>query len=185
MEYHTSVPSQSRRTLTRWTSQRLLLSEPNPWNFVLDLINSLPEEHVTCSFNLRPVTYSEVMKMLTTGRSDCSTGAGQNPAKYFKLSADIIASPLTHILNSFITISSFLEALKVARVSPIPKVESPVESDHYRPIAILLAISKVYENSFWVSSLNISIRNGCSRILPLDTVRVIWPLALFYVVGTT
>ena len=145
MEYHTSVPSQSRRTLTRWTSQRLLRSEPNPWDFFLDLINSLPEEHLTCSFNLRPVTYSELMKMLTTVRCDCSNGADQNPAKYFKLSADIIASPLTHILKSFITISSLPEALKVARVSPIPKVESPVESDHYRPIAILPAISKVYE----------------------------------------
>jgi len=127
------------------TSQRLLGSEANSLDFFLDLINSLPEERLTCPFNLRPVTYSEVMKLLTTMRSDCSTGADQIPAKYLKLSADTIASPLTHILNSFISINSFPEAWKVARVSPIPKVESPVECDHYRPIAILPAISKVYE----------------------------------------
>lgn len=58
-------------------SQRLLGSEANPSDFFLDLINSPPEENRTCSFNLRPVTYSEVMKMLTTMRSDCSTGADQ------------------------------------------------------------------------------------------------------------
>ena len=97
------------------------------------------------SFNLCSVTYSEVTKMLTTMRSDCSTGADEIPAKYLKLSANIIASPLTHIINSFIIISSFPEAWKVARVSPIPKVDSLTESDHYRPIAILPAISKVYE----------------------------------------
>ena len=58
-------------------SQRLLGSEANPSDSFLDLINSHPEENRTCSFNLRPVTYSEVMKMLTTMRSDCSTGADQ------------------------------------------------------------------------------------------------------------
>ena len=88
--------------------------------------------------------------MLTTMKSDCSTGADQIPAKYLKLSADFIASPPTHILNSFISISSFLDAWRVARVSPISKVESPVECDHYRPIAILPAISKVHE----INSLN-------------------------------
>ena len=67
--------------------------------------------------------------MLTPMRSDCSTGDDLFPAKCLKLSTDII---------------SFPEAWKVARVSPIPKVESPVESDHYRPIAILPGI-KVYE----------------------------------------
>ena len=69
------------------------------------------------------------MKMLTPMRSDCSTGDDLFPAKCLKLSTNII---------------SFPEAWKVARVSPIPKVESPAESDHYRPIAILPAI-KVYE----------------------------------------
>lgn len=56
-------------------------------------------------------------------KSDCSTAADQIPVKYLKLGADIIASPLTHILNSFISISSFPEAWRVARVLPIPKVE--------------------------------------------------------------
>ena len=83
------------------------------------------------------------MKTLTTMRSDCSTGADQIPGKHLKLSVDIIASPLTHTLNSFITISSFPEAWKVACVSP--KVDSPIESDYYWPIGILPAISKVYE----------------------------------------
>ena len=78
-------------------------------------------------------------------RTDCSTGCDQIPSKYLKLSADIISSPLTHILNCFINTKTFPAAWKTARVSPIPKVDFPTESDHYRPIAILPVLSKVYE----------------------------------------
>ena len=100
--------------------------------------------------------------MLTPMRSDCSTGDDLFPAKCLKLSTDII---------------SFPEAWKVARVLPIPKVESPAESDHYRPIAILPAI-KVYEKRVISHFLEYSTK------LHLDTVRVIRPLTFFYVLET-
>ena len=76
--------------------------------------------------------------MLTTMKSDCSIAADQIPVKYLKLNANIIASPLTHILNSFISISSFSEAWRVARVLPIPKVELNV---------IITDLSLFYEQS--------------------------------------
>ncbi|XP_015748562.1 PREDICTED: RNA-directed DNA polymerase from mobile element jockey-like [Acropora digitifera] len=78
-------------------------------------------------------------------RTDCSTGCDQIPSKYLKLSADVISSPLTHILDCFINTNTFPANWKTARVSPIPKVDFPTESDHYRPIAILPVLSKVYE----------------------------------------
>ena len=78
-------------------------------------------------------------------RIDCSTGCDQIQSKYLKISADIISSPLTHILNCFINTNTFPAAWKTARVSPIPKVDFPTESDHYRPIAILPVLSKVYD----------------------------------------
>ncbi|CAB3981517.1 Hypothetical predicted protein, partial [Paramuricea clavata] len=51
----------------------------------------------------------------------------------------------TYIINGFIANHSFPDVWKTARVSPIPKVASPTEIDHYRPIAILPALSKVHE----------------------------------------
>ena len=126
------------------TSQRLLGSVPTSPDALRDLVNSLPV-CMSNPFDIRPVAYSEVLNQLKTMRSDCSTGTDQIPVKYLKLAADYIASPLTNIINGFIAKNSFPVVWKIARVSPLPKVVSPTELDHYRPIAILPALSKVYE----------------------------------------
>ena len=60
-----------------------------------------------------------------------------------KLAVAYIAPPLTYIINGFIAKHSFPDAWRTARVSPIPKVASPVEFVQYRPIAILLVLSKI------------------------------------------
>lgn len=112
------------------TCQRLLNSEANSESSLLEYINSLPN-NTPSSFVLGPVTYSEVFKLLTTMRTDCSTGCDQIPSKYLKLSADIISSPLTHILNCFINTNTFPTVWKTAHVAPIPKVHFPTEFDHY------------------------------------------------------
>ena len=102
----------------------------------------VPQAHSTID---RPVAYCELLKQLKTLRSDCSTGADHIPAKYLKMSANHIASPLTQIINSFISNSTFPAAWKMVRVSLVPKVDSPINADQYRPIAVLPALSKVYE----------------------------------------
>ena len=61
------------------------------------------------------------------------------------MAADYITSWLQQIINIFISKNTFPAAWKMARVSPIPKVDSQINADQYRLIAILLALSKVYE----------------------------------------
>ena len=65
--------------------------------------------------------------------------------KFIKPVTDIIAGPLTHIINAFIEISSFPEAWKIARITPIPKNESIASEADMRPISILPVLSKVFE----------------------------------------
>ena len=127
------------------TSQRLLQTRASSLYSILQFIDSLPDSRHADELELCPVSYSEVLKSLASMRLDCSTGADQIPAKYLKLSAEYISSPLTHIINCFISSHSFPKAWKNARASPIPKVDSPVEADDYCPIAILPFLSKVYE----------------------------------------
>lgn len=61
-------------------------------------------------------------------RSDCSTGADEIPAKYLKMATDYIASPPTQIINSFISNNVFPAAWKMTRVTPIPEVDSPINT---------------------------------------------------------
>ena len=88
------------------TSQRLLGTSPSSPDDLRNLINTFLV-HTNHSFTLRPATFQEVLSEIKGLRSDCSTGPDQIPVKYIKLAADWIASPLTHIINHYITITRF------------------------------------------------------------------------------
>ena len=59
--------------------------------------------------------------------------------------ADHLAGPHTRIINRCITKAYFPKLWKIARVSPIPKVDNPTTNDELRPISILPVLSKVFE----------------------------------------
>ena len=107
------------------------------------LIDSFSD--VDDAFPLRQITHIEVLNVLKYLRSDCSTGPDQLPARFVKLVADHLAGPLSTIINNCITKSYFPRAWKIARISPILKVDTPVREDHLRPVSILPVLSNGYE----------------------------------------
>ena len=90
------------------------------------------------------VTPNQLVKEMRNLRSDCSTGVDQIPVRFIKLVATDLASPLTHIINACIDSSMVPSLWKIARISPIPKVDRPV-MENYRPVSILPTLSKVFE----------------------------------------
>ena len=97
------------------------------------------------NFELSCVTYEEVLKEIRSLTYDYSTGLDNISTSILKLVSDIIASPLTHIINTSIQLGNFSYQWKTAKVTPIPKVVNPEANSDYRPISILPAISKVFE----------------------------------------
>ena len=91
------------------------------------------------------VTPCEVAREINRIRNDTSTGRDQIPIKFIKPVTDIIAGPLTNIINTFIEISSFPEVWKIARITRIPKKESIATESDMRPMSILPVLSKVFE----------------------------------------
>ena len=65
--------------------------------------------------------------------------------KFVKLAKEHISGPLTHIINCFIATSSFPSLWKIARISPIPKVDESLSDADYRPVSILPTLSTVFE----------------------------------------
>ena len=88
------------------TNERTLGTTPDATSDLLELARSLPQ-HSKRSFKLCHVTFESVLKEIRHLRSDCSTGVDQIPVKFDKLVSEHIAGPLTHIINTCITSSSF------------------------------------------------------------------------------
>ena len=97
------------------------------------------------NFKLSCVTYEEVLREIRSLKDDCSSGPDNIPTSILKLVSDIIASPLTHIINTSIQHVNFPDQWKIAKVTPIPKVVNPEANSDYQPISILPVISKVFE----------------------------------------
>ena len=61
---------------------------------------------------------------------------------FIKPVSEFIVSPITFIINNFLKTNQFPDIWKFARISPIPKMQLPVKFKDYRPVSILLILSK-------------------------------------------
>ncbi|XP_057317065.1 uncharacterized protein LOC130660293 [Hydractinia symbiolongicarpus] len=90
-------------------------------------INNLRIDQRNDAFVLQHTNFSEVKRIITTLRNDCSTGYDQIPVKFLKPVADNITSPIVHIINNSIDQQMFPNSWKTGRVCPIPKLNEYIE----------------------------------------------------------
>ena len=90
----------------------------------------------------QPVTINQVYKLLTGLPSNKATGVDKISSKIIKVASQAIADSLTHIFNQAITLSSFPDEWKTARVIPLYKNGQRNLAGNYRPISVLPVISK-------------------------------------------
>ena len=109
-----------------------------------NMIKNLQEPQ-TNPFFIQHVTYKDVETELDSLRSDCSAGYDNIPIQYLKPVSSVLISPLTHIINSSIENNVFSEQWKIGKISPIPKIDLPINEDDFRPISVLPVLSKLYE----------------------------------------
>ena len=81
-------------------------------------------------------------------------GADQIPTRFIKMVAECLAVPLTSIINNCIAKAYFPKQWKIARVSPVPKIDNPVSNDQLRPISVLPVLSKVFEKLVAIQMTN-------------------------------
>ena len=80
---------------------------------------------------------------------ETSGGHPNIPAKVFKISADIISSPLLTIINRCIETGNFPECLKIAKVVPLFKAKNRRDVKNFRPISLLPIIAKIFEKHIY------------------------------------
>ena len=94
---------------------------------------------------IQHVTVSHFSHLLHGLSSNKATGIDKISCKIIKLATPVISDSLTLIFNQAITLSSFPDEWKIARVIPLYKNGQRNIPVNYKPISVLLAISKIME----------------------------------------
>lgn len=95
-------------------------------------------------FKFSQVSVEKVEKTFRTIKSNAKGFDGID-LKMLSLVLPHLSEYLTHIINMCLTENCFPSAWKTSNIIPIPKVSSPSDLSHFRPISILPTVSKILE----------------------------------------
>ena len=100
-----------------------------------------------CTFHIQEISEADLKKVIYGLKNSAATGVDNIGTKIVKLSAELIAPMLTHIVNLSIRTSTFPSAWKYAKVIPLLKStdSDPLLPKSYRPVALLPVLSKILE----------------------------------------
>ena len=82
--------------------------------------------------------------------SNKSVGPNSIPTKILKLLKNNISSQLSEIFNISFSSGVFPSILKTAKVIPVRKKDSKLDSSNYRPISLLSNIEKILERLMYI-----------------------------------
>ena len=97
------------------------------------------------SFCLLETNIFEVKHFIEKINIKKATGYDDLPAKFLRISASLIAEPLSKIFNLSISNGEYPNFLKIAKVLPIHKKGVHTNMNNFRPISILSHINKIFE----------------------------------------
>ena len=102
-------------------------------------------EGKACKLSLGHVSIAKVVKLLKKLKNTKSTAVDDLDNFSVKISAEIIAQPLHHIITLSIMQCKFPTNWKFSKIVPLYKNGSLLESKNYRPVAILSPLGKILE----------------------------------------
>jgi hypothetical protein len=99
----------------------------------------------TVEMNAIPVTKIEMINTIKSLNNKNSSGYDRISNKILKCCANEVSKPFTFICSSSIASGIFPERFKFAIVRPIHKKGDRMEMTNYRPISLLISVSKIIE----------------------------------------
>ena len=127
---------------------------PPPLKTVNEYMNIIPQNDQ--SIFLNPTTETEIIELITDLIPKNSSGYDDLSNKVLKKLLPALVAPLTIIFNKSLTEGIFPEAMKKADVVPLYKAKDHQESNNYRPICLLLTLSKVLEKIMYKRTYSFS-----------------------------
>ena len=119
---------------------------PAPNKFNLDTTKSFYESlNILNTFKLQEVNIVSTLKMLKQTNANKAPGIDKLSGIFIKDGADLLAAPITQIINLSISTSAFPDSFKIAKLIALFKKGSKTEPKNYRPISLLPLLSKIFE----------------------------------------
>ena len=107
----------------------------------------------SCMF-LKPIVEEEVIKIIYKFNQNKSACHGDIGNFIVKRIAKEISVPLTLIFNTSISTGIVPDELKIAKVIPVYKKDSPEVFSNYRPVSVLPCFSKILERLVFNRCMN-------------------------------
>ena len=95
-------------------------------------------------FDFSHVQAGEIEEIIQAINPKKAQGYDCMPPKLLKLGAPAISHDMCHLINESIDSSDFPDSLKLDEVSFQLKKEDSLNKINYRPVSVLVAMSKIY-----------------------------------------
>lgn len=79
-------------------------------------------------------------------KANKATGHDHIPPRALKASVPAITRPLSHLINTIITLGAVPDSWKRGEIVPHHKRDPQLEKEKFRPVTILPAMSKIFEH---------------------------------------
>ena len=116
---------------------------PPPSKSISEYLNTIPQNDQ--SIFLEPTSEKEIMELITDLIPKNSSGYDNLSNRLLKKLLPALIDPLTIVFNKSLAEGIFPEAMKKADVVPLYKSKDHQDSNNYRPISLLLTLSKLLE----------------------------------------
>ena len=116
---------------------------PNPKQGVDDYIRLITEN--VNSLYFCPTVYLEVNKIISKLPNRASSEYDKINNRLLKLIKDEISKPLTDLFNMSLSQGTFPSKMKLSEIVPLHKGNKRTAPENYRPISLLVTISKILE----------------------------------------
>ena len=109
--------------------------------------NTSTRQPVNEKFEFKYANRKSVTKIIKNLHNTSSLGVDKIPTRALKLGVEILASPITKLINLSLSSGKVPKLLKSTLVYPVHKGsgKDPSNPSSYRPISILPALSKILE----------------------------------------
>ena len=97
------------------------------------------------SFAILPTSFHELITINKTLKDTYSTGADDLNPHILSSLMDLLASPLSEVINCSLRTGIVPSDIKLAKITPIYKQGNKNEVSNFRPISILPFFSKLFE----------------------------------------